>query len=330
MDKKLMLALEYVAAGWAVVPLNPGQKWLAADLAERLSFDWLDENRATADQVRRWLEIEPALNIGIRMAGSGLTVLDVDYPERLERCVSPSREIPNVPRVKTSRGVHYYFAAHDEDVCGQVWTASGSSGLAGDYLAPKDVPWRAGERAYVVAPPSIVDGVTYEWLFGPDKPLVQVPTWIRELVVKPVEPSSWYLDEQDYYDAEEELIDSMWDEYDPDWDLQDRLSEIEDLLASYGLVTTSDDHREVKALIKEAEEIRAQLSEDDEQSAADQAVAKLITERFPPGSDGPTGDDVARAYEDYYWGLTVDASQIAPLDIEDIVLIPGDDEDSGG
>ena len=59
-----------MAAGWSVIPLSPRQKWLHGELAERLGFDWLSKDKATADQVRHWFEIEPAILSGGDVARS--------------------------------------------------------------------------------------------------------------------------------------------------------------------------------------------------------------------------------------------------------------------
>jgi hypothetical protein len=55
-------------------------------------------------------------------------------------------------------------------------------------------------------------------------------------------------------------------------------------------------------------------------SEIENLVGRKLSERFPPGSEGPTSKEVARAYEDVYWDLAVAASELPPLDVEDLGL----------
>lgn len=198
----LNAALEYATRGWFVLPLNPGSKVADVLLPEQLDFDWNTDVRPDEATIRRWFEIEPDLNIGIRLLGSGLTVVDVDVLDKW--LIWHSSEDPlviDVPLVKTQRGQHYFFAATENDRCGVIWSDKGE--YIADCLTPYPPEWRPADRSYVVAPPSKHPsfGHVYEWGITPDEGRwTTLPHWIRQAVREPVEPSSWWAD----YDEDED------------------------------------------------------------------------------------------------------------------------------
>jgi hypothetical protein len=225
----LEAALKYIERGWFVIPLNPGEKWLDAILDGRLAWDGITQ---TADEIERWLSIEPNLNIGIRMKESGLVVLDIDYPDDMPE--SLLARLHNCPHVLTPRGAHYYFAGTVTDVCGQIWADTGDfRTLLGDYLAPSPIPWREEHQAYVVAAPSVVNGQSYQWLAW-GYSLEPVPDGIRDLVVIPsVSPRSWFddyddEDDDEWYEDEDYLPFGPTD-YEANYDPDEYLTEDEEV-----------------------------------------------------------------------------------------------------
>lgn len=107
--------------------------------------------------VDSWLQL--GFNIGV--ITDELTVLDVDgLPGRRSLRTMPG--LPCGPTVRTPRGMHAYF---------QPAGLGSSAGALGIGL---DIRARGG---YVVAPPSNVNGVRYEWL-RPASPLPDPPDWM--------------------------------------------------------------------------------------------------------------------------------------------------------
>ncbi len=202
----LKAALEYAARGWFVLPLNPISKVADVLLPERLDFDWHTDVKPDAATIRRWFEIEPDLNIGIRLRGSGLTVVDIDD---IDRWLAWPKALPmlHVPCVKTRRGQHYFFVAGENDPCGAINDDEGV--CVGDCLTPYPPDWKPRNRAYVVAPPSRHPmGGEYAWVITPDDgEWISLPDWIRNSVYRPVPPSSWWETDDEFFDDEERVPD---------------------------------------------------------------------------------------------------------------------------
>ncbi|MBI3945999.1 MAG: bifunctional DNA primase/polymerase [Armatimonadetes bacterium] len=160
------VALEYAARGWRVFPCKPrGKEPLGALVPHGLK-------NATTDpeQIAAWWQAQPDANIGIATGSeSGLYVADADGATgaaALAALVDANGPLPPTPRVRTGRGVHYYFAA-----------PPGGRNSAGQ-LGPK-VDTR-GEGGYVLAPPSVhPSGAVYRWEVAPDRrPLAECPVWL--------------------------------------------------------------------------------------------------------------------------------------------------------
>ena len=197
-------ALDYAARGWFVLPLNPASKVASCDLLAQIGFDWNTETKPDTETLTRWFEIMPDLNIGIRLRGSGLSVVDVDDMGKFILWMVDIGPLPDAPCVRTKRGCHYFFKESPLDQCGAI--NSEAHGYLGDFLTPNPPHWKPLDRAYVVAPPSrhpMNSHIIYEWLVQPDEcALVQVPDWIRSAVYEPVAPHSWlgYDDKDNGYD----------------------------------------------------------------------------------------------------------------------------------
>lgn len=126
--------------------------------------------RATPDVVLGWAKRQSNIGIATGVV-SGLIVLDLDSAESIAD--AERRGIPDTITVRTSKGMHVYFA-HPGDVIGN---------RAG-VLPGVDI---RGDGGYVVAPGSTHEsGFVYAW----DNPpglfdLAPMPTWLRELLAKP-------------------------------------------------------------------------------------------------------------------------------------------------
>lgn len=216
-NERLTAALDYAARGWYVVPLNPQSKALSWDMCHKLNFLWnLDQPAPTEQDIRRWFKVEPDINIGIRMAGSGLAVFDVDAPAHVHK-IPGADGPPLTPTVQTGKGVHYYFRAPEGAVSGQVrvFQPPEPSVLVGDFLTPTPPEWKE-DMAYVVAPPSRHPDMfsSYQWIMTPNVPLAEVPDWLLAAVVPPLPPSSWFVDMDEDDEEYHEAMAAEWDDED--------------------------------------------------------------------------------------------------------------------
>ena len=224
MNDRLTAALDYAARGWYVIPLDPQSKVLSWDMRAKLAFDWHGDVPAPdASMIQRWFDLEPALNVGIRMDGSDLAVLDIDEMGHMHKIPGFEPDgLPLTPTVQTARGQHYYFHAPEGVESGQVrvFQPPKPSLLVGDFLTTYLPQWAVGP-AYVVAPPSRhPDGFfTYQWLDNPNLPLAEVPAWLLAAVVPPLPPSSWYADLAAWDEADEAYHEAMAADF--EWDDDD-------------------------------------------------------------------------------------------------------------
>ncbi|GAB6186482.1 bifunctional DNA primase/polymerase [Thermopirellula anaerolimosa] len=152
----------YLARGYRVHPLRPGQK-------TPLLPHWPDKATNDGAALREWARQFPGCNWGV-VTGGGFSVLDID-PAALEAGwpgEARRRELKatGCPLVQTPRGgFHLYFRAD--------WPNSASK------IAP-GVDTK-GPRGYVVVPPSVVNGRSYVWL----RPLAAIaelpgpPAWLE-------------------------------------------------------------------------------------------------------------------------------------------------------
>jgi len=102
--------------------------------------------RADLDDVSGWYMKYDNPNIAIITGDiSNLTVIDVDDTSMLPELIKEVPEINETTRVKTRRGYHYYF--------------SGNGINSTNNLLNMGVELKSG--GYIVAPPSIIDDVTY-------------------------------------------------------------------------------------------------------------------------------------------------------------------------
>lgn len=142
-------ALEYAAKGWRVFPLRPGEKTPCFK-------EWQIKATSDADQVRQWWERWRGANIGLATGDLIAVDLDVkrgiDGPENWEALAKKEGidDIGALLNLTPSGGHHLVFSSNGA-------TVRNSAGL---LAAGIDV---RGAGGYIVLPPSMVDGRTYDW-----------------------------------------------------------------------------------------------------------------------------------------------------------------------
>jgi len=152
-------ALDYLKAGYSVIPTGPDKKPL-------VSWKAYQERCATEDEIKTW----PAgSNLAVATGKiSGITVFDFDSQEALDYFLSHFQG--QTPCVDTPRGMHAWFK-YEEGVRNSVKI----NGL--------DIDVR-GDGGYVIVPPSVnAQGKGYKWLQSPfDVPLAPVPDFLKESI----------------------------------------------------------------------------------------------------------------------------------------------------
>lgn len=165
-------ALDYLALGWSVIPIEAGGK------RPIVAWQEFQQRTATAEEITAWLRRWPRANVAIVTgAVSGLVVIDVDPQhggaDSLARLESTHDRLP--PTVESATGGggrHLYFLHPHGTVRNRVALAPGI-----------DV---RGDGGCVVAPPSMhPSGKPYAWREGhapDDLPLAPLPGWLRTLI----------------------------------------------------------------------------------------------------------------------------------------------------
>jgi len=158
-------ASRYTAKGFRVFPLAPGSK---KPMSESNGF-----YQATADarQIAEWAREFPASNIGIRCGSeSGLCVVDIDPKNggfEVEAALrGEGKTFPGDAVTRTrSGGRHVWLAYHPA-----LWEGQDRIGRGLDIRT---------DGGYIVAPPSIVGGGSYKWLYWKGA-LPTPPAWLIE------------------------------------------------------------------------------------------------------------------------------------------------------
>lgn len=167
----LQAALWYAECGWHVHPLIPGEK-------RPILEGWPEKATTDAEQIRNWWTQYPDANIGILTGEwSGFIAIDSDEKNGKSGRHSIHRgglPMPDTWLVKTPNGMHYYYKYPvDEEI--RCSTA---------VLDGVDV---RGNGGYVVAPPSIVNGLPYTSVNNAK--LAPLPSpWVGLLTKRPVRP----------------------------------------------------------------------------------------------------------------------------------------------
>jgi len=156
-NDKLEAALKYAARGWCVFPLKPDSKTPATPHGVK---------DATRDPniIRDWWTKTPSANVGIAcgVGDCGPYVVDVDAPNGTHKHDGAASLAgagitlpPTLTATTASGGKHLYFAILHTPPTDKLNNCKNVNGLMG-----VDVRTAGG---YVVAPPSIIDGVPYRW-----------------------------------------------------------------------------------------------------------------------------------------------------------------------
>ena len=153
-------ALTLATAGWRVFPCEPGGKRPLGALAPHGCLD----ASAEPEVVAAWWSAQPAANIGLALAGSGVSVIDIDPAGFDAPEVSALAEHPTYT-VRTPRdGRHLYYRGDLPNSVGRLAAGIDTRGAGG----------------YVLAPPSVVSGRAYEVL--EEEAIAEVPGWVRAKV----------------------------------------------------------------------------------------------------------------------------------------------------
>lgn len=164
-------ALDYLARGWSVIPIQPGGK---RPLAAWLEFQLRHPSPQEIDRwFRRWSDANVAIVTG---QISALVVLDIDVrhggAESLARLEQANGPLPRTLEALTGGGGRHLYFVHP-------------GGLLRNRTGIEPGIDLRGDGGYVVAPPSLhPSGRRYQWAHGPsDVPLAQMPAW---LLVRPL------------------------------------------------------------------------------------------------------------------------------------------------
>lgn len=155
-NKLRKAAHQYLEQGWSIIPVGRDKRPLLG------SWKQYQSERASHEQVEAWFAQYPEMNIGIVTGAiSGIAVIDVEAGGSIE----------NFPRTLTAKtgglGKHLFYKHPGTEV------------KNGTRVAPlTDI---RGDGGYVVAPPSISDKGSYEWIDDP------VATEMAEYPVKLIE-----------------------------------------------------------------------------------------------------------------------------------------------
>jgi len=158
----LEAALAYNNLGYSVIPVKANDKRPALE-----SWKEYQTRKPTMEELKKWFSGN-TINIGI-ITGvlSGLTVIDLDGSLGYESAKSLLPKLPTTRVHKTPHGHHLLYRYSPELHTG----AAFAPGI--------DV---RNDGGYVVAPPSIIDGISYSILA--DLPIVEIPDVPRNLVAR--------------------------------------------------------------------------------------------------------------------------------------------------
>jgi hypothetical protein len=173
----LAAALAYAGRGWAVVPLNEGQKnpWLK---------DWPNAASADPEQVRRWWAERPDSNVGLALGvRSGLVSVDIDTEEGIRKLEELSGgDLPDTLDMTTGKGWRLLYAIPEGlTVAVRTKCFDGADGAEAVRFQ--------GAGAQCVMPPSIhPSGKRYLWVEGraPEHLApAPMPLWLQRIMCPP-------------------------------------------------------------------------------------------------------------------------------------------------
>lgn len=162
-------AVQLANDGFVIFPIEPGTKIAVVK--------WGTESTCNVECIESWWRTFPNDNIGINCGESGLMVVDLDSTEALGEFAILWLENEGLPLdsftgavVKTRRGYHLYFEQFGKDMLGN------TSQKLGPGIDTR------GAGGMVLAPGSVVKGVTYRLVSGDLNKLPSVPQWLDDLL----------------------------------------------------------------------------------------------------------------------------------------------------
>ena len=147
----------------SVFPLRHGDKRPAA----KFSWKEFQQRKPRDDELKNWFASGQRNIAIVTGAISGIVVVDIDGA--VGEASLAHLEMPETVEVKTPNGRHFYFKHPGREMRNGVRLLPG-------------IDLRA-DGGYVVAPPSVIDGKTYEFIKAPkDAVLAELPDWVWEIV----------------------------------------------------------------------------------------------------------------------------------------------------
>jgi hypothetical protein len=146
-------ALYYAGMGWPVLPLTPGGKQPLAALAP----NGLDDATTDPTTVAAWWQQAPTANIGLR-TGIAFDAIDLDVAKGADG-------IASFWQLVTETGQR-------PELLGAAVTPTGGRHLLiaptgrGNAVGIRPGVDMRGDRGYIVAAPSVIDGRPYTWVPG--------------------------------------------------------------------------------------------------------------------------------------------------------------------
>lgn len=165
-------ALDYLARGWSIIPVQPHDK--------RPTIRWAEyqHRRPREEEIRLWFRRREGLNIGIVTGElSGLVVLDIDTShggdESLKRVEAHHGGLPSTVQAITGGGGRHLYFHHP-------------GGIVRNKVAILPGVDLRGDGGYAVAPPSLhVSGKRYVWKTSCapyDVDIAEMPSWLMDMV----------------------------------------------------------------------------------------------------------------------------------------------------
>lgn len=167
-NQQLMLgAMDFAASDWLVFPLVPNTKRPATEHG-------LKDASTDLDTIRAWWARWPGANIGIALphdlVAVDIDVKGVDGHATMAELAAPHGGLPVTLTVETATGGwHMYFRKPPEV------RVKNRTGIRPGI----DVRAHGG---YLVAPPSIIDGKSYQW--HGNAPMVDCPQWLLDVLTE--------------------------------------------------------------------------------------------------------------------------------------------------
>lgn len=142
-DEKRNFVNRYLDKGFSIIPLQENSKLPIGKWSEFMKRKMTNSEIESIDWSKH--------NIGVVTGSiSGIVVLDADTESAVELLMNL---YPDTAKVKTKRGVHFYFLTKERINCGKIKNQNRNIEI--------DIK---GEGGYVVAPPSIIDEYKYLWI----------------------------------------------------------------------------------------------------------------------------------------------------------------------